>query len=73
MENPHEQQQSALLNRIIANLSKLNKSVEELNTTVEKLNQDNNDIVVVADMWNAYNNSVRIHIDNAKDQIGNNS
>ncbi|KAL0145809.1 DASH complex subunit Dad4 [Mucor lusitanicus] len=68
MENPHEQQQIALLSRIIANVSKLNKSMEDMNTKLESINKDNSDVVLISDMWNAYNGSVRIHIDDAKEE-----
>ncbi|CAO0789670.1 unnamed protein product [Mucor circinelloides] len=68
MENPHEQQQIALLSRIIANVSKLNKSMEDMNTKLESINKDNSDIALISDMWSAYNGSVRIHIDDAKEE-----
>ncbi|GAN05507.1 conserved hypothetical protein [Mucor ambiguus] len=42
MENPHEQQQIALLSRIIANVSKLNKSMEDMNTKLESHPSINN-------------------------------
>ncbi|KAG2206187.1 hypothetical protein INT46_007182 [Mucor plumbeus] len=68
MNNPHEQQQNALIHRIIENVGNLNKSIELLNDKLENLNKENSDIVLVSDMWKAYNGSVRIHIDNTKEQ-----
>ncbi|KAI8099354.1 DASH complex subunit dad4 [Halteromyces radiatus] len=66
MENPYEQRQNALLNRIVTNVSKLNTSITELNERLEKLNKDNNDVAVIAQMWCSYDNSVQIHLESTK-------
>ncbi|KAI9470485.1 MAG: DASH complex subunit Dad4 [Benjaminiella poitrasii] len=66
MENPHEQQQSALLARIVANITKLNQSMTELNNKLESMNKYNDDVALIGDMWSAYDKSVRIHIENTK-------
>ncbi|KAI8980868.1 DASH complex subunit Dad4 [Pilobolus umbonatus] len=68
MENPHEQQQNVLLCRIVANVSKLNDSISSLNQKMKTINRDNEDTVGIAHMWAAYNDSVRIHIENNKKQ-----
>lgn len=69
MENPHEQQQSALLSRIVANISKLNHNMVKVNQKLEVLNKNNSDIEQIAHMWTAYDKSVRIHLDNQKDLL----
>ncbi|KAL1930006.1 hypothetical protein VTP01DRAFT_1160 [Rhizomucor pusillus] len=66
MENPHEQQQNALLGRIVSNVSKLNEAVIELNDRLEELNKNNNDIVQIARMWSSYNASSQIHLESTK-------
>ncbi|KAI7898439.1 DASH complex subunit Dad4 [Cokeromyces recurvatus] len=66
MENPHEQQQSFLLARIVANINKLNQSMTELNNKLENVNKYNGDIALIGHMWSAYDDSVRIHIENTK-------
>ncbi|KAI8991311.1 DASH complex subunit dad4 [Mycotypha africana] len=66
MENPYEQQQSALLIRIVTNVKRLNQTMTDLNQKLETLNRYNSDVVLIADMWSAYNESVRIHLDNTK-------
>ncbi|KAI8374413.1 DASH complex subunit dad4 [Radiomyces spectabilis] len=66
MENPHEQQQNALLGRIVLNVTKLNNSVNELNERLEELSKSNNDITTIAQMWAAYSASVQIHLETTK-------
>ncbi|KAI7867262.1 DASH complex subunit Dad4 [Spinellus fusiger] len=66
MENPHDQQHKALLNRIAANVGKLNTTVKELNTRVEAMNKKNKDIAALAHTWSAYNASVNIHLESTK-------
>ncbi|KAI9017924.1 DASH complex subunit Dad4 [Phycomyces nitens] len=66
MENPHEQQQNALINRIAANVNKLNGTVQELNKRLEAMNEQSKSIVALGQIWSAYNASVEIHLDNTK-------
>ncbi|GAB5588878.1 DASH complex subunit dad4 [Umbelopsis nana] len=63
MENPHEQQQNALLSRIVANVVKLNQVVTDLNERLEDINKHNNDIALIAQMWSTYGASVQIHLE----------
>ncbi|KAI9333509.1 DASH complex subunit dad4 [Pilaira anomala] len=64
MKNPHEEQQSALLNRIIANVRKLNQNMTTINDKLETINKANRGTEKIAQVWAAYDSSVKIHLDN---------
>ncbi|KAG2234718.1 DASH complex subunit dad4 [Thamnidium elegans] len=64
MENPHEEQQSALLYRIIANVRKLNQNMNKVNDKLETINKANRETEKISQVWAAYNSSVKIHLDN---------
>ncbi|CEG71810.1 hypothetical protein RMATCC62417_07479 [Rhizopus microsporus] len=68
MESPHDQQQSALLSRIIINVSKLNENIGQLNKKIEIINSNTADVALVANMWSGYNESVQIYLDSIKEQ-----
>jgi len=66
MENPHEEQQNALISRIVLNVSKLNDALEQLNERLEEINEHNKDITIISRMWSNYNRSVLVHLDSTQ-------
>ena len=51
MENPHEERQSLLLERIIKNVDLLNDALLELDRSVAEINAHNQDITIAAELW----------------------
>ncbi|RUS31457.1 DASH complex subunit Dad4 [Jimgerdemannia flammicorona] len=66
MENPHEEQQNALLNRIIVNVQKLNDVVTEMTDRLQEINEHNRDIALIAQMWGNYNRSVLVQLESTQ-------
>ncbi|KAI8888693.1 hypothetical protein K501DRAFT_209444 [Backusella circina FSU 941] len=67
MENPHEQQHTALLNRIISNVRTMNEKITEVNSKLEDINKKNEEAKAVCQMWSSYDSSVRFHLQNNKE------
>ncbi|KAI9591751.1 hypothetical protein BDF19DRAFT_389147 [Syncephalis fuscata] len=63
MENPHEQQQSALIRRVIHNVKKLNEVLEELNDRMKDVNEHNQDIVTLSKIWSNYSRNVLFNLE----------
>ncbi|KAL1918855.1 uncharacterized protein VTP21DRAFT_2877 [Calcarisporiella thermophila] len=63
MENPYEEQQNAILTRIVANVEKLNDVLDELNEQLEEMNGRNQDIAVVTQMWASYSKSALLMLE----------
>ena len=47
-----------MLERIIKNVDLLNEALGEMNRSVADINQHNQDITIVAEMWNGYHRNV---------------
>lgn len=63
MENPHEQQQKALLARIINSTKALNESVQDMNTLLNRINSDNKNIEILSQMWENYSQNVEYNLE----------
>ncbi|KAL4762461.1 DASH complex subunit DAD4 [Aspergillus foveolatus] len=62
-ENPHEQQQTLLLSRIIENVQKLNEAVMEMNQRLQAANIQTMDVELVAQMFKNYQSNVLFHLE----------
>lgn len=51
MENPHEERQNALLERIIKNVDLLADAMSELDRGVREINDYNRDISITGELW----------------------
>ncbi|KAF8453608.1 DASH complex subunit Dad4 [Terfezia claveryi] len=72
MESPHEREQGLLLNRIIANVEKLNESILLLNRTLQDINVQNMNVEIVAQMFKNYQSNVLFNLEatnNLKDPV----
>ncbi|PWN96098.1 DASH complex, subunit Dad4 [Tilletiopsis washingtonensis] len=64
MENPHEERQSLLLERIIKNVDLLNDALLELDRSVAEINAHNQDITIAAELWEGYRRNVAFNLTN---------
>ncbi|CAG8554806.1 10960_t:CDS:2 [Dentiscutata heterogama] len=62
VENPHEEQQKTLLNRIVSNVKKLNDVLEEMNGRIQEINEYNRDIVILSQFWTNYNRNATFNL-----------
>ncbi|ODV94639.1 hypothetical protein PACTADRAFT_43396 [Pachysolen tannophilus NRRL Y-2460] len=72
MENPHEQVQNALLERIINNMQSLNDSVVIMNNALAEVNYENVNIEMLLIMWEHYIRNANFHLEatgNLKDPL----
>lgn len=53
-----------LLERIIKNVDLLNDALQELNRSVAEINNHNQEITIVAEMWNGYHRNVEFNLQN---------
>ncbi|PWN92917.1 hypothetical protein FA10DRAFT_263651 [Acaromyces ingoldii] len=51
MENPHEERQSMLLERIIKNVDLLNDAMVELTRSMAEINEFNQRVTIVSELW----------------------
>ncbi|KAI3624096.1 hypothetical protein GLX27_002870 [Malassezia furfur] len=64
IENPYEERQTLLLERIIKNVDLLDEALQELNRSVAEINNQNQEITIVAEMWNGYHRNVEFNLQN---------
>lgn len=57
-----EERQTLLLERIIKNVDLLNDALQELNRSVAEINNHNQEITIVAEMWNGYHRNVEFNL-----------
>lgn len=62
MDNPQEQQQTALLARIIKNAEKLSDGIAEVSVQLEQINRDNVEMELLAQMWENYERNTRMYL-----------
>ncbi|KAJ1675713.1 hypothetical protein EV182_000726 [Spiromyces aspiralis] len=62
MKNPYEEQQTAILTRIINNVAKLNDTLQDLNTRLEEINELNTDLVAFSNIWQHYQRNAAIYL-----------
>ena len=53
-----------MLERIIKNVDLLNDALQELNRSVAEINNHNQEITIVAEMWNGYHRNVEFNLQN---------
>lgn len=51
MENPHEERQALLLERIIKNVNLVNDALVEMNRSLQEVNAYNTKVTVVSELW----------------------
>lgn len=51
MENPHEEQQLLLLERIIKNVHLVNDALVEMTRSVSEINEFNKNVTIVGELW----------------------
>lgn len=51
MENPHEERQALLLERIIKNVNLVNDAMMEMNRSLQEVNAYNTKVTVVGELW----------------------
>ncbi|KAJ9476799.1 DASH complex subunit DAD4 [Pseudozyma hubeiensis] len=64
MENPHEERQSLLLERITKNVHRLNEALLELDKSVVEINNHNQSITIVAELSEAYRRNAAFNLSN---------
>ncbi|BFZ53799.1 DASH complex subunit dad4 [Savitreella phatthalungensis] len=65
MENPHQEQQNAIMSRIIGNVEKLNEAVIELNKSLQTINMNNMNVELVSQMWANYSRNAGFYLETA--------
>ena len=68
MENPHQEQQNAIMSRVINNVEKLNEAVIELNRSLQQINMNNMNVELVSQMWANYSRNAGFYLENARRQ-----
>ncbi|QSL66129.1 hypothetical protein MERGE_000504 [Pneumocystis wakefieldiae] len=63
MENPHEEQQNALMARIVMNVEKLNEAIMEFNRCIQEINMANMNLELISQIWANYGRNVRFHLE----------
>ncbi|KAG4300573.1 hypothetical protein PCANB_002980 [Pneumocystis canis] len=63
MDNPHEEQQNALIARIVMNVEKLNEAVIEFNRFIQEINMANMNVELISQMWTNYGRNVRFYLE----------
>ncbi|DBA03523.1 TPA: hypothetical protein N0F65_011424 [Lagenidium giganteum] len=64
MQNPHEEKQKALLQRISGSVSRLNDVMKEINQQMEKSESLRADLATTCQVWKWYENRVQMHCTN---------
>ncbi|TKY90602.1 hypothetical protein EX895_000600 [Sporisorium graminicola] len=64
MENPHEERQSLLLERITKSVHRLNEALLELDQSVVEINNHNQAITIVSDLSEAYRRNAAFNLAN---------
>jgi len=63
MENPHNERQAILLQRIVKSVTKCNDIFQELNQCLEEIAQANEEIRLGADLASKYRKNARFNIE----------
>ncbi|GAB9472151.1 hypothetical protein Gpo141_00009337 [Globisporangium polare] len=61
MQNPHEEKQKALLQRITGSVARLNEVMKEINTQIEKSDVFREDLAFTCQVWKGYESRVQSH------------
>ncbi|KAG7400792.1 hypothetical protein PHYBOEH_004306 [Phytophthora boehmeriae] len=68
MQNPHEEKQKALLQRITGSVARLHEVVKEINAQIEKSDSFREELAFTCQVWKGYEGRVQSHCDNAAAQ-----
>ncbi|ODV84672.1 hypothetical protein CANARDRAFT_200369 [[Candida] arabinofermentans NRRL YB-2248] len=63
MENPEEEIQDALFDRIIKNLTQLNGNVAKINGLFSEIEKENENTVLVSKLWDFYTKTAEFHLE----------
>ncbi|GAA5886133.1 hypothetical protein JCM6882_004276 [Rhodosporidiobolus microsporus] len=66
MNNPYEEEQEAILSRILGTVEKLNESMLELNRSIEQVNAYNSSTAEVVELWTSYMRNVQWNLQSQK-------
>ncbi|GAA5850549.1 hypothetical protein JCM8547_001910 [Rhodosporidiobolus lusitaniae] len=66
MNNPYEEEQQAVLSRILGNVDKLNESMLELNRAIERVNAKNASTAEIVELWTSYMRNVQWNLQSQK-------
>ncbi|ODQ68018.1 DASH complex subunit Dad4, partial [Nadsonia fulvescens var. elongata DSM 6958] len=62
IENPYEQAQNALFERIVNNMAKLNDVVKEANRGLTEINMKNMNVELTVQMWQKYERNASFYL-----------
>ncbi|PWN34034.1 DASH complex, subunit Dad4 [Meira miltonrushii] len=62
MENPHEERQLLLLERIIKNVHLVNDALVEMTRSVAEINEFNKNVTIVGELWEGYRRNVAFNL-----------
>ncbi|CAH0482546.1 unnamed protein product [Peronospora belbahrii] len=65
MQNPHEEKQKALLQRITGSVARLHEVLKEINTQFEKSDAFRDELTFTCQVWKGYESRVQSHCDAA--------
>ncbi|KAG6623929.1 DASH complex subunit Dad4 [Phytophthora cinnamomi] len=65
MQNPHEEKQKALLQRITGSVARLHEVLKEINTQIEKSDSFREELAFTCQVWKGYESRVQSHCDAA--------
>ncbi|KAG3113245.1 hypothetical protein PI124_g7766 [Phytophthora idaei] len=65
MQNPHEEKQKALLQRITGSVARLHEVIKEINTQIEKSDSFREELALTCQVWKGYESRVQSHCDTA--------
>ncbi|KAF4028419.1 DASH complex subunit Dad4 [Phytophthora infestans] len=65
MQNPHEEKQKALLQRITGSVARLHEVIKEINTQIEKSDSFREELAFTCQVWMGYESRVQSHCDTA--------
>ncbi|UZJ55331.1 hypothetical protein CBS101457_004651 [Exobasidium rhododendri] len=68
MENPHEERQALLLERIIKNVDLVNDALVEMNRSLQEVNAYNTKSTVVGELWEGYRRNVAFNLASMEEQ-----
>ncbi|EDO14827.1 hypothetical protein Kpol_339p14 [Vanderwaltozyma polyspora DSM 70294] len=63
MNNPYEQVQINILQRIVKNVERLNQSVTTLNQTLEDINRKNKNLEIMGQICENYHNNIQFNLE----------
>uniref|UniRef100_H3HCU8 Ion transport domain-containing protein n=1 Tax=Phytophthora ramorum TaxID=164328 RepID=H3HCU8_PHYRM len=64
-QNPHEEKQKALLQRITGSVARLHEVLKEINTQIEKSDSFREELTLTCQVWKGYESRVQSHCDTA--------